>query len=45
LTGWEMVRECLEVWLTTDAEGGRHERRVHELNDYPAISVAPETRT
>jgi ribose 5-phosphate isomerase B len=45
LTGWEMVRECLDVWLVTDAEGGRHERRVHELDDYPAISIAPEART
>lgn len=34
LTGWEMVRECLEVWLTTEAEGGRHARRVRELDEY-----------
>lgn len=34
LMGWEMVRECLEVWLTTEAEGGRHARRVQEINDY-----------
>lgn len=38
LTGWEMVRECLEVWLTTDPEGGRHQRRVQEIDDYPAIA-------
>ena len=42
LTGWEMVRECLEVWLSTGAEGGRHERRVREIDDYPAIAVAPK---
>jgi ribose 5-phosphate isomerase B len=34
LTGWEMVVECLNVWLETEAEGGRHARRVAELNDY-----------
>jgi len=34
LTGWEMVEECLDVWLHTEAEGGRHARRVGELNDY-----------
>ena len=34
LTGWEMVRECLEVWLSTEPEGGRHERRAQELDDY-----------
>lgn len=34
LTGWEMVRECLDVWLTTEAEGGRHDRRVSEIDDY-----------
>jgi ribose 5-phosphate isomerase B len=39
LTGWEMVRECLEVWLTTEAEGGRHQRRVREIDDYPAIDA------
>jgi ribose 5-phosphate isomerase B len=34
LTGWEMVEECLDVWLHTEAEGGRHARRVAEINDY-----------
>lgn len=34
LTGWEMVQECLDVWLTTDPEGGRHERRVKEIDEY-----------
>jgi len=34
LTGWEMVVECLTTWLETDAEGGRHARRVGELNEY-----------
>ena len=34
LTGWDMVQECLDVWLTTDAEGGRHARRVQEIDEY-----------
>jgi len=34
LTGWEMVEECLGVWLETDPEGGRHARRVKEIDDY-----------
>jgi ribose 5-phosphate isomerase B len=34
LTGWEMVVECLTTWLETEAEGGRHARRVGELNEY-----------
>lgn len=34
LTGWEMVVECLTVWLETEPEGGRHARRVAELDEY-----------
>lgn len=34
LTGWEMVEECLDVWLNTEAEGGRHKRRVDEIDQY-----------
>jgi ribose 5-phosphate isomerase B len=34
LTGWDMVEECLDVWLNTEAEGGRHGRRVKEIDDY-----------
>jgi ribose 5-phosphate isomerase B len=34
ITGWDMVRECLDIWLLTEAEGGRHERRVKEIDDY-----------
>jgi ribose 5-phosphate isomerase B len=34
LIGWEMLEECLRVWLETSAEGGRHERRVKEIDDY-----------
>jgi ribose 5-phosphate isomerase B len=34
LTGWEMVQECIGVWLATPAEGGRHARRVREIDGY-----------
>ena len=30
-TGIEVARECLEVFLTTAFEGGRHQRRVDKL--------------
>jgi ribose 5-phosphate isomerase B len=40
LTGWEMVQECLDVWLTTDAQEGRHERRVKEIDEYPVDGAA-----
>jgi ribose 5-phosphate isomerase B len=39
LTGWDMIEECLDVWLNTDAEGGRHERRVKEMDDYDAAPI------
>jgi ribose 5-phosphate isomerase B len=44
LTGWDMVVECLDVWLTTEAEGGRHQRRVKEIDDYQASPAAAERR-
>jgi len=40
LTGWDMVRECLDVWLETEAEGGRHQRRVKEIDEYAAPAAA-----
>ncbi|SRR5579872_1381799 len=42
LTGWEMVRECLDVWLETAPEGGRHARRVGEIEDYEAGKPFPK---
>lgn len=39
LVGWEMVEECLDVWLTTEGEVGRHERRVKEIDEYPAVGA------
>jgi ribose 5-phosphate isomerase B len=38
LMGWEMLEECLDVWLETEAEGGRHARRVKEIDDYAPTS-------
>lgn len=31
LTGLEMAKECLRVFLQTDFEGGRHQRRIDKL--------------
>ncbi|HLW38424.1 MAG TPA: ribose 5-phosphate isomerase B [Candidatus Eremiobacteraceae bacterium] len=42
LTGWEMVRECLDVWLQTEPEGGRHARRVDEISDYESGKPFPK---
>ena len=36
LTGWDMVVDCLDVWLETECEGGRHARRVKEIDEYDA---------
>lgn len=33
LIGVETALDCLEQFLTTDFEGGRHQRRVDQLND------------
>ena len=37
LSGWkvssEQTAEILEVWLTTEFEGGRHQRRIQKLDD------------
>jgi len=34
LTGWEMIERLVEVFLTTEAEGGRHAYRVQQLFEY-----------
>lgn len=31
LTGVEMAKECLKVFLETEFEGGRHQRRIEKL--------------
>jgi ribose 5-phosphate isomerase RpiB len=38
-----MVEECLDVWLNTEAEGGRHARRVKEIDDY-GVETAESAR-
>jgi ribose 5-phosphate isomerase B len=39
LMGWEMVEECLDVWLATEAEGGRHKRRTKEIDEYDCTAA------
>lgn len=41
LQGWEMVVECLNVWLNTAGEGGRHARRVKEIDEYQPRAQEP----
>jgi ribose 5-phosphate isomerase B len=37
LLGEELMRRMVEVWIATDFEGGRHERRVHKMMDTEAV--------
>jgi len=34
--GQEMIDRMIHVWLTTDFEGGRHQRRVEKISQYEA---------
>ncbi len=34
LLGQELLRRIIDVWMTTDYEGGRHERRLGKIADY-----------
>jgi len=34
LLGEELIRRVVDVWLRTDYEGGRHERRLKKIADY-----------
>jgi len=43
LIGEEMAREILKVFLGTPFEGGRHQRRIDQLDQRP-LAVAPEER-
>ena len=36
LIGDELMRRVVDVWLQTEYEGGRHERRLKKLADYEA---------
>lgn len=33
VVGEKLALELVDVWLTTEFEGGRHARRVHKLMD------------
>ena len=33
LVSWETAREIVDVWLTTDFEGGRHLRRINQIDE------------
>ncbi len=35
LVPWETAREIVDVWLTTEFEGGRHLRRINQLDSEP----------
>lgn len=34
LIGVELAKEIVDVWLSTEFEGGRHERRIAKIDDY-----------
>lgn len=34
LTDPELAKECVDIFLTTDFEGGRHQRRIDNLENY-----------
>lgn len=42
LTGWEMIEKLVDVFLSTPFEGGRHARRVAELEYTPAEKAKAE---
>lgn len=35
LVSWETAREIVDVWLTTEFEGGRHQRRINQIDEEP----------
>jgi len=34
LVGEELIRRIVEIWIDTDFEGGRHERRISKVADF-----------
>lgn len=40
LIGEELLRRVVDVWLQTEYEGGRHERRLKKIADYEANGQA-----
>jgi RpiB/LacA/LacB family sugar-phosphate isomerase len=41
----EKAKSILEVWLTTEFEGGRHERRVKKMDNPPAVCCGTATNS
>lgn len=41
LVGVEVARDCLKEFLQTPFEGGRHQRRVEKLGQFPELRSAP----
>ena len=41
LTGEELMERMVQVFLTTEFEGGRHARRVKQICDYEATRLRP----
>ncbi len=44
LSGWEMAVKCLDVFLETEFDGGRHAGRVLKLNEYGQLAKAKTLR-
>jgi ribose 5-phosphate isomerase B len=42
LLGDELIERMLQIWLTTDFEGGRHARRVNKIKDYEQQRLNPD---
>lgn len=43
LLGEELIRRIVDVWLRTDYEGGRHDRRLQKITDYENRAIAKPT--
>lgn len=44
LSGWEMAVECIDVFMETEFDGGRHTARVRKLNEYGQLAKAKTLR-
>ncbi len=38
ITGRDLAREIVKAWLTTDFEGGRHQKRIDKIDAFEKIS-------
>lgn len=41
LIGEELIRRVVDVWLRTEYEGGRHDRRLRKISDYERDGHTP----